>query len=109
MEPVIYKRVSVEPPEAESYKDYQKDSVFEVACCGFGAVMTTTQALYDVGHVYGNPFSPLNGIGEDFSFCIRATSLGKRIWCDSSVKLKHISQYEIGEDDFEKVKESRKG
>lgn len=105
VQPVVYKSITQEPPAAESYIDYPKNGFFEVAGCGFGGVMTTTQALYDVGHVYGNPFSPLPGIGEDFSFCLRATSLGKRIYCDASVKLKHCSNYEIGEADFEKIKE----
>ena len=109
IQPVVYTSITQDPPAAESFKDYPKDSLFEVAGCGFGGVMTTVQALYDVGHEYGNPFSPLPGIGEDFSFCLRARSLGKQIWCDSSVKLRHISCLEIGEDDFEKVKESGAG
>lgn len=105
LRPVIYTKISQDPPEAISYEDYPKDSLFEVAGCGFGAVMMTVKALAEVGSVYGNPFSPLPGVGEDFSFCLRAVSIGKKIYCDSSVKLKHCSSYEIGVNDFEKVKE----
>lgn len=106
VEPVIYSDLSMNPPRSKSYRDYPKNSIFEIAGCGFGGLMTTTQALADIAAVYGNPFDPLPNMGEDFSFCARAASLGKKIYCDSSIKMKHISQYEIGESDFEKIKET---
>ena len=106
IEPVFYSELTMEPPRSKPYRDYPKDSVFPVAGCGFGGIMTTTQALADIAAAYGNPFDPLPGMGEDFSFCFRAASLGKTIYCDSTIKMKHINLGEIGENDFEKIKET---
>jgi len=75
---------------APVYADYPRDSVFEVASCGFGIVMTTVRLLKDVTGRYGLPFTPVPGFGEDMAFCIRAKELGYPLWCDSSIKAGHI-------------------
>ena len=95
-EPVLYK--SIEQRQAEDglstdalvYADYPKDQLFEVAATGFGAVMMTTDLAKRVYDEYGLPFSPTLGLGEDLSFCLRAKSVGAKLYCDSSIKLKHI-------------------
>ena len=99
--PVVYKTITQNPPGAESFLDYPKNSLFEVDGCGFGGVMMSVKTLAEIGAVYDNPFDPLPKLGEDFSFCLRARSLGKRIMCDSSIILKHISLKEIDEADYE--------
>ena len=96
--PMIYKDLRLDPdgsghgfrPVAENFDDYERDSLFEVAGCGFGAVLMTTALLRRVRDLYGPPFFPAQGFGEDFSFCrrVRGYANGK-IWCDSSVKLGH--------------------
>lgn len=76
---------------ADSYEDYPKDSLFEIAGCGFAAVMCRTKYILDVADHFGmSPFSPVPYLGEDFSFCIRAKAMGKKMFCDSRVKLGHI-------------------
>lgn len=66
---------------------------FEVAGCGFGAVMMRTSLIKDIGEQYGRPFSPASGLGEDLSFCARATKLGHKIMCDPAVRLGHVGAY----------------
>ena len=72
------------------YKDYPRDQLFEVDATGFGAVMMTVDLIKRVQDKYGLPFSPQLGLGEDMSFCWRAKQVGAKLYCDSSIKLKHI-------------------
>lgn len=96
-EPVIYQDCCLRKneegntvPSAVVYRDFPENQVFEIAGCGFGAVMTTVQLLKDVYEAFGLPFSPTGGLGEDLSFCARAAELGRKMWCDSSIQLGHI-------------------
>lgn len=97
VQPVIYSGLHRDPlpqggfaARAEVFVDYERDSLFEIAGCGFGAVMMTTQLLRDVRDAFGLPFFPAQGFGEDLAFCRRAADLGRTIWCDSSIKLGHV-------------------
>ena len=83
---------------ATYYEDYPKDALFECAGVGFGCVMTTTDILKRVSDKYGLPFTPLLGLGEDLSFCWRATNVGAKIMCDSRIKCGHIGQVEFNEE-----------
>ena len=65
------------------------DDIFEVKGCGFGCVLAPTQAFIDVREKFGNMFSPLNGTGEDLSFCWRARQCGWKIMCDPRIVLGH--------------------
>lgn len=95
-EPVLYKTIEQRQTkdglstDALVYEDYPKDQLFEVAATGFGAVMMTVDLAKRVYDEYGLPFSPTLGLGEDLSFCARAKSVGAKLYCDSSIKLKHI-------------------
>ena len=79
---------------AEVWTDYPRDSLFECAGYGFGAVMMTTELLRRVGDY---AFTPFNHLSEDLSFCARAQEAGARIACDSRVKVGHVGQIVIGE------------
>ena len=105
--PVIFSKAGYEhfgenglKPIAEPYYDYPKDSVFEVASAGFGGVMMNTSLLKEVEENYGLPFSPIMGFGEDISFCMRVQELGKKMYCDSRVKLGHVGQYIYNEENY---------
>lgn len=106
IKPVIFKECGYKhmevgvKPYAEHYYDYPKDSIFEVGACGFGGVLMNTSLLKEVEAAYGLPFSPILGFGEDISFCLRATELGKKLYCDSSVKLAHVGCYPFTEEDY---------
>lgn len=105
-EPVIYSRI--EPPifdddgkpikQVDVYRDYPKDQLFEVQGCGFGAVMMTTQLIKDVWDAYQSPpFTPADWCGEDMAFCYKVRQLGRKIWCDSSIKVGHMGKIEFNE------------
>ena len=94
-EPVIYKSVTFEP-SAEVYSDYPKDTVFPIAGCGFGGVLMKTEIMADV---QVPPFKMFDGISEDLSFCLRMK--GKKIACDSRVKLGHIGRLVYTENLYE--------
>lgn len=102
--PVIFKKAGYEQinngvkPIAETHYEYPKDSVFEVEAAGFGGVMMNTSLLAEVEKNFGLPFSPIMGFGEDISFCLRVKELGKKMYCDSSVKMGHVGQFVYDED-----------
>ena len=89
-------------PTAKTYYDYPKDSIFEVAACGFGGVLMNTSLLAEVEAKYGLPFAPIVGFGEDISFCLRVTELGKKIYCDSRAKMGHVGYSTITEETYAK-------
>lgn len=101
--PCVYSKVEDETPELPTvkplivpYNEYP-DGLFEIAGCGFGAIMMTTGLLRAVGRAFPQPFYPLLGFGEDFSFCLRARELGYKLWCDSRVKVGHAGVSIINE------------
>ena len=106
--PVLYKRISTEPAEDgtywEEYSDYPKDSLFEIAACGFGCVMCRTSVLLDVQLNEPGMFNMIGSFGEDISFCIRARNLGYKIWCDSSIKCGHVGHLVVDESAYEAMR-----
>lgn len=88
--PCVYKALDYQNGEtrALSYTDYPEDQLFEVAGCGFGAVMMDTDVIRLAGN-HGRPFSPMDGWGEDFSFGLRARAEGVKIYCDSRIQIGH--------------------
>ena len=109
IKPVIYRGCTVDEngmPHADSFEDWPADSVFPVAACGFGAVMTTTALLRRVRDKFGLPFSPVLGFGEDLSFCLRVTELGETIWCDSRIRPGHVGLWVFDEAVFRAQREN---
>ena len=77
--------------DAVAYEDYPKDTLFECAGAGFGMVCIRCEAIDDVaGRFVMPPFDPLPSLGEDYSFCWRMGQLGKKMYCDSRVKMGHV-------------------
>lgn len=102
--PVIYSKIRLgagtDENIAEEYLDYPKDSLFEVDACGFGCVlMKTSVAETMLGAAYPC-FSRIKGFGEDISFCVRAKQLGFKIYCDSRVKVGHITRAVVDENTY---------
>ena len=107
LKPVIYNYCGLKEneqgqkiPTADSYRDYPRNSVFPIQAAGLGGCMMDVKLIKEVMKVYGCPFSPLIGFGEDLSFCKRAISLGKTLWCDSSIKLGHLALKTITEETY---------
>lgn len=89
---------------SETFDDYHKNSLFEIAGCGFGICMMTGSLARDVVERYGAPFFHEIGFGEDFSFCLKLQEMGVKMWCDSSVKAGHIGSAIITEETYESHK-----
>lgn len=104
IKPVIYSGVYIEQeedgsstPKAEAYEEYPQDQIFDVAGMGFGGCMMSVDLIRRVRDQFGLPFSPILGFGEDLSFCLRASQIGTRMYCDSRVKLGHLGVFEVTE------------
>lgn len=67
------------------------DGRFKVGGCGFAGVLMSTDVLMSVAAKFnGRMFDPMDGFGEDVSFCWRARQCGYEIICDSSIELGHV-------------------
>lgn len=100
VKPTIFDVLTADPPAVHCYEDYPADALFEIAACGFGGVIMTTDLVRRVIEAYGMPFSPVLGVGEDLSFCLRAKAVGAKLYCDSSIKMGHVGFREYTEASF---------
>ncbi len=82
---------------------------FKVGGCGFAGVLMSTDVLMSVAARFGGRmFDPLEGFGEDVSFCWRARQCGYEIWCDSDIELGHIGSMVVTREFFEAYSEGHK-
>ena len=107
--PVLYKKIEFDEQDRCTWQELwdvpaPDSGLFEVEGCGFGCVMTRTTVIADV-LASGEPlFTPLQGVGEDLSFCFRARKLGYKIFCDSTIKCGHVGQILINENFYEQFR-----
>ena len=100
--PCIYNRLEVKQsgnmisPECDPFYDYPRDKVFPVEACGFACVLMRMEMLEAMG-IYGVPFFPVGGLGEDLTFCWRAKKLDMQFYCDSRLKIGHIMRISVDE------------
>lgn len=67
------------------------EGLFKVGGCGFAGVLMRSDVLLSVQSRFeGRMFDPMDGFGEDVSFCWRARQCGYEIWCDSSIEFGHV-------------------
>lgn len=101
--PCIYKELTVKQeglgisPTAENWYDYPRDQITEIEGCGFACVLQKISMLETMS-IFGVPFFPIAGLGEDLAFCWRARKMDFRIWCDTSIKIGHIMRLSVDED-----------
>ena len=74
---------------------------------GFGCVLVKTEVLFDVASKYRTWFEPMNGFGEDLSFCWRARQCGYDILLDPSVTCGHVGHIVVNEDFYKAYKENK--
>jgi len=102
--PVIFKDLDVggigEGPRALQYTEYPKNELFEIEGCGFGAVLMKVDVALKVINKFRTAFTPMLGAGEDIAFCLRAKELGIPMYCDSSIKLGHITRVVSNEESY---------
>lgn len=83
--PTVYEEVT--PGKNAVPFELIPNELFEIDGSGFGAVLMKTELLKEVGEL---PFSPMLGLGEDLTFCYKLMALGKKMYCDGSVRVGHI-------------------
>lgn len=94
--PVIYEKLDIGPDGCTFTEPKEiPGDYFEIEGCGFGCVLMPTTIAMDVLAKYGAPFTPINGIGEDLSFCWRARQLGYKFICDPKIPLGHVGHHVI--------------
>lgn len=106
--PVLFSKLTIDDNGCswEGYDDYPKDDLFEVAGCGFGCVLTPTNVFLDVMNRFDNMFAPIGGVGEDLSFCWRASQCGYKIIADPKIQCGHIGHYVVDQQFYETYKQS---
>ena len=66
-----------------------------------------TEVLMDVQAKFNDMFGPLNNIGEDLSFCWRATQCGYKVVCDPSIVLGHVGHMVVDKQFYETISAAR--
>lgn len=109
-QPVIWSKLrrglTAEDTETEVATDYPADEIFEVEGCGFGAVMMRTEVLETVADKYHALFEPIQGFGEDLSFCLRARACGYKIHCDPRIQVGHKAATIVTSDTYKAYRRS---
>lgn len=95
----IFKSIDINV-KVERFEEYPKET-FEIAGCGFGCVLVSTEILRAVCLNKSSCFTPLENYGEDIAFCKRASELGFKLWCEPSVVCGHIGHIPIYPQDHE--------
>lgn len=76
------------------------EGIFEIKGCGMGMCLIKVSALRKIFDRYKEPFRPLKLLGEDLSFCYRATKRGFKIYADANVELGHVGTKIYGRKDY---------
>lgn len=105
--PVAYEKLDIDENGSATWTELSDvpGEPFEIAACGFGCVLMPTNALIDVQTKFGTMFNPINGTGEDLSFCWRARQCGWKFMCDPTVELGHVGHHVITKDYWRDYKE----
>lgn len=100
--PVIYDTLRIDGNGCQyhSIDEVPSEGLFKVDACGFGCVLMRSEVIISVLGKHAQTFNPINGVGEDLSFCWRARDCGYDIWCDPSIKLGHIGRTVVTRDFF---------
>ena len=101
--PVLFEKLDMTENGCEwaEFKELPETGLFEVAGCGFGCVLMKTEIFINVFLKYGTFFNPVEGTGEDLSFCWRARECGYKIVCDPTIPLGHVGHQIITRPFFE--------
>lgn len=89
--PTLFRTLDIDGEKC-TWTEYTElpDKPFQVAGCGFGGVLMSTDVIMSVQSRYGNCFAPIGGVGEDLAFCWRARQCGYDIICDPRIEMGHV-------------------
>jgi len=90
-EPCIFK-------DDKFYLDYPK-GLIEVAGVGMACTLIKREVFQNVPQ----PWFPPTEIGEDLSFCKRATDAGYKIYCDTELICGHVGSYTVSEEHYRRL------
>ena len=99
--PVLFDELSLSKNtwKWSNFETIPEHGLFEVGGCGFGCVLMSTDVLMSVQGKHRQMFQPMNGGGEDLSFCWRARDCGYKILCDPEIVCGHVG-YAVVNDAF---------
>ena len=69
---------------------------FKVEGCGMGFCLIKVEVFKKLLEKYPTCFTPIDGLGEDLSFCYRAIQEGYEIWADGEIPLNHWGEIAFG-------------
>ena len=78
-----------------------KEDYFEVAGCGAGFLLVKEHVIRLMRIHKHDWFKPYGGLGEDVSFCQRATEMGFHIMADNSFQIGHIKHTQFYLEDWD--------
>ncbi len=88
------------------YETIADKSLLEIAACGMGCVLIKGEVFRKMKYPHFYYQSSLNHqetVSEDVYFCMKAKSLGFKIWADPSIKCDHIGSTHFRVDTEKKV------
>lgn len=77
--------------------NYPRNSLVQCDAVGFGAVLIKTEWFKKLPNPW---FMSSAATGEDILFCAKAREAGAKIYCDTSVKLGHLSDSLVVTEDY---------
>ena len=81
-------------------------NTFEIAGCGFGCVLMSTEILRKVRERFVSCFLPATGFGEDLAFCSRVSYCGFKMYAEPTARVGHIGHIPIYPEDEERYIDS---
>lgn len=82
--------------------DEYPTQAFEIAGCGFGCVLMSTEIIKAVRERFVSCFLPAKDLGEDLAFCARVHHLGFKMYAEPTARVGHIGHIPIYPEDEER-------
>lgn len=91
---------SLDPVDRYTANEYPT-TLFEIAGCGFGCVLMSTEIIRAVRERFVSCFLPAKDLGEDLAFCARVHHLGFKMYAEPTARVGHIGHIPIYPEDEE--------
>lgn len=104
--PVVYRHIApletgTRKVTCETETDVDRP-FFKVEGCGMGFCLIKVEVFKKLLEEYPTCFTPIDGLGEDLSFCYRAIKAGYEIWADGEIPLNHWGEIAFGRASWDK-------